>query len=148
MAAEQEKLDLLLHDVRTCCHHLKRISDALHSELGVTASMRSVMEAIVDGGQQTVPQIARTRGVSRQHIQVNVDALLEKELVRLKDNPAHKRSPLIGLTRSGRALFGKIQRREQAVFKGIDDSLSPRSLTTASNLLQSLNGLLAERLPE
>src|SRR6185295_2962392 len=50
------------------------------------------------GGPQTVPALARSRPVSRQHIQTLADAMAAEGLLAFKPNPAHKRSPLVTLT--------------------------------------------------
>lgn len=53
-------------------------------------------------GEQTVPQLAQFRGVSRQHVQVTVNDLVQRGLVEVLDNPRHKRSKLVRLTTRGR----------------------------------------------
>ena len=77
-------------------------------------------------GPQTVPQMARARPVSRQHIQILVNSLLEERRVELVDNPAHKRSNLVRLTRSGKRLVGAMKRRELQLLGqlGIDVAVS------------------------
>ena len=79
-------------------HALKHWSETVHTELDMTSAMRPVLELILIGGPATVPDIARARGVSRQHVQQQVDALLERSLAASQDNPAHKRSSMIALT--------------------------------------------------
>ena len=71
------------------------------------------MESLADAGEQTVPQIARAKGVSRQHIQVNVDTLTKAALVALRDNPGHKRSPFVTMTKLGQSAFKVMRRREK-----------------------------------
>ena len=59
-----------------------------------------------------VPEIAARYQVSRQHIQVTVNALLEDGFLMSRPNPRHKRSPLFALTAVGRELFRKIRLAE------------------------------------
>jgi DNA-binding MarR family transcriptional regulator len=70
-----------------------------------------VLRELDQGGPQTVPQLARTRSVTRQHVQAQVNALAEWGLVELIDNPAHKRSRLVRLTSAGRESVAELERR-------------------------------------
>lgn len=148
MTPEAENLYALIRSVRTCFNRLKALVDEMHRDLGANTSMRAVMEAIVDDGEQTVPEIARRKGVSRQHIQVNVDALLEAGLVTQRDNPAHKRSPLIDLTSEGRRTFKKIQRREAKLLENLAADLPPDAVNTATETLTALNNVLNQLQPK
>jgi DNA-binding MarR family transcriptional regulator len=102
----------LLDEARLLFHALKHWSETVHAELGMTSAMRPVLELILIGGPATVPDIARARGVSRQHVQQQVDALLERSLAARQDNPAHKRSSMIALTDKGRALIQNLRSDE------------------------------------
>ena len=64
-----------------------------------------VLRSLVQEGAQTVPQMAAARPVSRQHCQTIVNGLAEQGLVEFLDNPRHKRSKLVRLTKRGRARF-------------------------------------------
>ena len=50
-------------------------------ELSITAPERAVMEFLLEE-KLTVPEIAAKFDVSRQHIQTNVNSLIEKDLVK------------------------------------------------------------------
>lgn len=146
MTPEAERLDSLIVEVRTAFHRLKAVSDQMHRDLGITAAMRAVMETVADDGPMTVPQIARARGVSRQHIQTSVDSLAATGLVGLKENPAHRRSPLVVLTRRGKSVFREIRRRERAVLEALAGGLPARRITAARATLQTLNARLQPRM--
>jgi DNA-binding MarR family transcriptional regulator len=64
-----------------------------------------VLRSLVQEGPQTVPQMAAARPVSRQHCQTIVNGLAEQGLVEFLDNPRHKRSKLVRLTKRGRTRF-------------------------------------------
>ena len=64
-----------------------------------------VLRTLVLVGPQTVPELARSRPVSRQHCQIIVNSLAEQSLVELVDNPRHKKSRLVRATKKGRARF-------------------------------------------
>ncbi|MGE3191325.1 MAG: MarR family winged helix-turn-helix transcriptional regulator, partial [Vicinamibacterales bacterium] len=98
-------LESLADETRRLFYRLRAASAHAHGGNDVTAGLRGVMQAIADAGAQTVPQMARARLVSRQHIQVLVDELVERKLVELLNNPAHKRSKLVRLSTQGRKVF-------------------------------------------
>ena len=65
--------------------------------------------AMVEEGDHTVSETARTLGLARQSVQRTADLLEADGLVRYVDNPRHRRARLIRLTREGRAVLGRIQ---------------------------------------
>jgi len=67
------------------------------------AGGQEVLEILEAHGDQTVPQIARLRGTSRQNIQILVNKLQQDGCVELANNPAHKRSNLVRATNKGSA---------------------------------------------
>lgn len=64
-----------------------------------------VMRTLSQEGALTVPQMAAARPVSRQHCQTIVNGLAEQGFVEFVDNPRHKRSKLVRLTKRGRSRF-------------------------------------------
>jgi DNA-binding MarR family transcriptional regulator len=76
--------------------------------LGVSVADRAVLEFLYPDALLAVPEIAERYQVSRQHVQVTVNSLLEKGLVVTRKNPRHRRSPHIALNTKGRKLFGVI----------------------------------------
>jgi DNA-binding MarR family transcriptional regulator len=70
-----------------------------------------VLRSLVMDGAQTVPQIANARPVSRQHCQTIVNGLAEQGLVEFADNPRHKKSKLVRVTKKGRARFAAMKTR-------------------------------------
>ena len=60
-----------------------------------------LLHTLVEEGPMTVPDIARSRPVSRQHIQRLADEAVAEGLVEFIDNPAHKRSKLARITKKG-----------------------------------------------
>src|SRR5690348_8726939 len=69
------KAEAITRRIRECCDHLDALEDVLRQDVGVTAAMRAVLEALHERGAQTVPQIARSKKVTRQHIQALADKL-------------------------------------------------------------------------
>ena len=69
---------------------------------GISVADRAVLEFLSGGEPLAVPTIAARYDVSRQHVQVTVNRLRDKGLVRARPNPNHKRSPLIELPLTAR----------------------------------------------
>jgi DNA-binding MarR family transcriptional regulator len=132
----------LFDETRLLFHTLKQWSETLHAELGMTAAMRGVLELILLGGAATVPDMARARGVSRQHIQQQVDALLERGWLERQDNPAHKRSSMIALTDKGRALIQTMRAEELNALSRMQVGVSDNALLEAAQVLSALRTAL------
>ncbi len=77
----------LFEETRLLFHALKQWGETLHDGSGLSAPMRGVLELLLRGSSMTVPDMARARGVSRQHVQQQVDALLGRDLVLRGANP-------------------------------------------------------------
>ncbi len=142
MTPQARRLYAVIGELRSAFHRLGKAADELHAGRAITAAMRAVMEALT-GGERSVPDIARTRSVSRQHIQVIMDSLLTAGLVRAIDNPHHKRSPLFVLSKKGEAAFGEMRKLETVVLERWAAQLPGRELAAAEEVLRALNALLA-----
>lgn len=70
-----------------------------------------VLRTLVKEGPHTVPEMARTRPVSRQHCQTICNALEDQGLVEFVDNPKHKRSKLVRVTKKGRERFEAMKKQ-------------------------------------
>jgi DNA-binding MarR family transcriptional regulator len=137
-------LGLVIRRVRTCFRLLGTVSDQMLAELGLTASLRAVLEHLSEVGEQTVPQIAREKFVRRQSIQALVDQLIELELVRLRENPSHRRSALVSLTRKGAATFNAIREREMALLNSLQRRFNSADLAVSTRALAALSEALRE----
>ena len=111
--------------------------------LGISATDRAVMEFLYPDERLSVPEIADRYSVSRQHVQVTVNQLLESELLQSGVNPRHKRSPLISLTEMGQGLFSQIQKKDaeilQQVFAEVPDEDVQVTRATLKSLLVNLS---------
>lgn len=127
----------LFNETRLLFHALKQWTESVHPEQEITVPMRAVLEHLLLRGAATVPQLARARGVSRQHIQLQVDALLEERLVTRHANPAHRRSHLIGLTDRGRALIQTMRSEELATLSRLQAGVSDHAVSEATQVLRA-----------
>ena len=129
-------LEELSREVRRLFHVLAHEANALHADLEITAAQRGVLETLAEDGPATVPAIARTKGVSRQHIQSLANQLLETGLIAPLENPAHRRSPLLDLTVGGRETFAEIRAVEAERLRDIAWHLRTKDLESGAQLLR------------
>jgi DNA-binding MarR family transcriptional regulator len=137
-------VETLADEVRLHYHALVRLAGALHGALKVSAPMRAVLEFLQAQGPTPVPRIARSRGVSRQHIQTIVNELLDEGLVELRDNPAHRRSCLVALTAVGDAAIAGIRDTERAVLGDAFSDVDTADVRAASQTLRAVGVRIAE----
>lgn len=101
--------------------------DRFAAPLGLTSARWQMLGAIALAGEpMPAPRIAAAMGVTRQGAQKQLDLLVDEGLVDRLPNPAHQRSPLYRLTRSGASVYGRIDRlwaqRARALASGLDDA--------------------------
>lgn len=137
-------LEELIDEVRLLFHALVRSGDRLHAADAVPTGQRAVLEFLARNGPATVPDIARRRRVTRQHIQALVNPLVERGLVEPRPNPAHRRSPLMCLTPDGERTFRRMQQREARVLGRVEGLVGDARLKRAAATLRSVRGALEE----
>ncbi|WP_218157501.1 MarR family winged helix-turn-helix transcriptional regulator [Saccharopolyspora shandongensis] len=106
---------------------------------GLSVGVRTVLELLVrTGTAETVPQIARTLGLSRQFVQRMVNDALEQGFVVLKRNPAHRRSSLVELTEPGQTAIRTVQGSEHEVLGHVDGDLTDAEIATTLRVLRRM----------
>ncbi len=146
MADATEPLTRLVREIRTSFNLLRALAEQLSADLGINPSMRAVLEGLASGEGRTVPDLARERGVSRQHIQTVMNALLEQGLVRAVENPGHKRSVFYRLTRGGAEAFARVRAREAGPLAALAGALPEAEIDQARALIARLNGELESQV--
>ena len=135
-------LDELFDATTALFHRLRVVAAEVHGEGELTAGRRGILRDLDRRGAQTVPQMARRRPVSRQHVQMLVNGLREDGLVEKTDNPAHRRSHLLRLTPRGRAAVDAMRRREARLLAAAPVEWSERDLARAARVLRGLREFL------
>jgi DNA-binding MarR family transcriptional regulator len=138
-------IDELLDQVRLLWHVTVQVGERLHEGEAVTLGMRAVLEFLEANGPRAVPEIARNRHVTRQHIQVLVNGLLELRLASLDENPAHRRSSLVRLTPEGQKAIARMRKRERRFLDGLELRAKPDELRRAAVVLKSVREALGGR---
>jgi DNA-binding MarR family transcriptional regulator len=123
---------------------LRAVMEDIHGHSEISGSMRGVLRDLTANGPLTVPQLARRRPVSRQHIQAIVNELLRADLVELAENPRHKRSRIVKMTPAGEKAMREILERERAVLDEIDLPVSESELGHAQDVLRRLRQMMED----
>lgn len=137
-----EALEGLFDEVRLGLHRIVQVTEALHADEPVSLGMRAVLEFLSRNGDASVPQIARSRHVTRQHVQSLVNALADLSLVALRDNPAHRRSPLVALTTDGERAMRRLRNAERRAFGGLRIDATNADLEAATRTLRAVRSAL------
>ncbi len=137
-----QELQTLFSETASLFHCLQATADAVHRKGSLTAGLRGVLFGLAQQGPQTVPQMARLRPTSRQHIQVLVNRLQNLGLVLVEDNPNHRRSKLVGLTAKGERTVAIIRDRETNLLALADVRVSAGEITSAVETLRSVRTVL------
>jgi DNA-binding MarR family transcriptional regulator len=128
--------------IRRIFRGMAAAADRYLEESGLSAADRAVMEFLYPDDMLSVPDIARRYQVSRQHVQVTVNGLLQRGLLRSVSNPKHKRSRLIRLSELGRECFAEIRRNEAAAVDGLFAGIADEEITATHQTLQTLHANL------
>ncbi len=123
---------------------LRSVAEALHGDGGLSGGRRDVLRELKRRGPQTVPQLARSRAVTRQHVQALVNPLEEQGHVEFIDNPAHRRSRLVGLTGSGEEYLDEMQRRESGLLSALNVGASTERVDRAVQVVRLVRKALAD----
>jgi DNA-binding MarR family transcriptional regulator len=90
-------------------------------------------------GPLTVPQIAQMRPTSRQRMQRLADELAAEGLVEFVDNPRHRRSKLVRLTREGRARYRELSARLLGIASTMGADLSEAEIRKSTEIVRRLS---------
>jgi DNA-binding MarR family transcriptional regulator len=150
-SAQFAAIETLVDEVVSLFHLMSALTEQLHGsdaqEHGeLTAGLRGVLRGLDRRGPQTVPQMARERNCSRQHIQLLVNQLEAEDLVELTENIAHKRSRLVRLTSRGKAYLEAMYHREAAFFSTLNLTIPDESLGATTAVLDALHEALQSAL--
>lgn len=138
----QMPLYRLITEIRRAFNELASVSESVTTPLGLTAAERAVLEHVLVEGAATVPDIARQKSVSRQHIQKLSDSLVGKGLARFRENPTHKRSQLIEATEEGAERFRTLSQIEGEFLESVAPKLAKNDLEAAIDSIRSLRAAL------
>jgi DNA-binding MarR family transcriptional regulator len=124
--------------IRRLFRAMAQLADGYLQARGLAAADRAVLEFLYPDEALSVPEIATRYQVSRQHIQVTVNALLEDGFLMSRPNPRHKRSPLFALTAVGRELFRKIRLAESELLDKLFADIPTEDIECTRRTLEAM----------
>lgn len=119
---------------------VRYVADHIHTTGGRSETARGVLRGLVRYGPRTVPQLAHTRSVTRQHTQEVVNTLVADGYVELVANPDHKRSRLVRATRRGVAAVAVLDDADARTMAAVGEELaaSRADLAAAVRVLRAV----------
>lgn len=119
---------------------VRYVADQIHTTGGRSETARGVLRGLVRYGARTVPQLAFTRSVTRQHTQEVVDGLIADGLARRVPNPAHARSWLIEPTPRGEAAVAALDAEDARTITAVSARIriTRADLATTIRVLREL----------
>lgn len=140
-----DALLVLFDETVALFHRLSAEAEKIHQRGSLSAALRGILRGLLKHSPQTVPNMARMRPVSRQHVQELVNRLHEAGLVEFVENPNHKRSQLVALTQKGLRETGRMAQRERRLLAAFDSGLPVRKIEQATETMQEIRGALESR---
>ncbi len=131
----------VLEEARLLGVRLRERQDEVARACGQSRAAWQVLEA-AQGGGESVAQLARKLGQSRQGVQRVADGLVDKALATYESNPNHRRSPLLRLNERGRSVVRTLQREAASRAPDVEQDLEPEDLETALYVLRALREAL------
>jgi DNA-binding MarR family transcriptional regulator len=131
--------DLML-EVAQCFFRIRALGQKTGLITGWGGGAFGFMRSLALLGPLTVPQIAQTRPTSRQRMQRLADELEAVGLVEFIDNPKHRRSKLVRLTRKGDARYRELEARFLAIASTMGVGLSEGDIRRTTEIVRQLSG--------
>ena len=113
--------------------------DKITSDHGLSSARWKILGAIARSEALiTVPQIARSMGLTRQAVQRLVEAMLTDGLLDLLTNPNHKRAKLVVLSDKGKKIYSAIMEDQIPWANNSGALLDKKDLETTLSTLKKL----------
>ena len=142
-AKPQSLVPIIVADIYELAGRMRDYGEAIARTMGQTQARWQVMSA-ASAQPHTVPQIARTLGVTRQNVQRIADLLVAEELARYQDNPDHRTSPHLVLTGRGRAALDRLTKAASGYHARLARKLPSPEIAVLQRSLRRLLEALAE----
>ncbi len=134
----ESAFNLLINETAALFHRLKIVAEEVHHHGEMSGGLRSILRSLNKVGELTVPQMARERAVSRQHVQMLVNQLADKGYVEFIENPAHKRSAFVRLTPQGKSAVETMDRREEKLLSKSNVRATEKEMLEAAEVLRQV----------
>ena len=142
-AKPQSLVPIIVADIYELAGRLREYGEAIARTVGQTQARWQVM-SVASGRPHSVPQIARVLGVTRQNVQRIADLLVAEGSAQYQDNPDHRASPHLVLTRRGRATLDQLGKAASGYHARVARKLSPSDVVSLQRGLRRLLEALEE----
>jgi DNA-binding MarR family transcriptional regulator len=144
--AKAEAVAELLLDIAECFFRIRAAGQKTGLITSWGGGAFGFMRSLAMLGPLTVPQIAEMRPTSRQRMQRLADELAADGLVEFIDNPKHRRSKLVQLTRKGAARYREMSARFLAMASTLGGELSEAEIRKTTAVVRQLSADVTARL--
>jgi DNA-binding MarR family transcriptional regulator len=142
-AKAEKQVPIVVADIYELAGRLREHGEAIAATVGQTQARWQVLSA-ASGRPQTVPQIARVLGVTRQNVQRIADLLVAEDAAEYRDNPDHRASPHLILTKSGRTALERITQAAAGYHAALTQTLSASEVASLQRGLRRLLDAVAD----
>jgi DNA-binding MarR family transcriptional regulator len=129
----------LLLEVAQCFFRIRAVGQKTGLITSWGGGSFGFMRSLALLGPLTVPQIAELRPTSRQRMQRLADELEADGLVEFIDNPKHRRSKLVRLTRKGDARYRDLNARFLSIASATGLALSEADIRKTTEIVRQLS---------
>jgi DNA-binding MarR family transcriptional regulator len=130
--------DLML-EVAQCFFRIRAIGQKTGLITSWGGGAFGFMRSLALLGPLTVPQIAQMRPTSRQRMQRLADELAAEGMVTFIDNPKHRRSKLVQLTRKGDARYRELSARFLVIASTLAVDVSETDVRKTTKIVRQLS---------
>jgi DNA-binding MarR family transcriptional regulator len=148
LLSPRQQLEAFLQDVSSLAIRLRTTGTTDPHADQLPGPTLAVLDLLKREGPVTVPGIARARRTSRQNIQVIVNRLRQEGLVRLGENPAHKRSELVFLADQGAAKLDSVSQDRDQFLDQLLGKVTVEALLSASEVISRLQEAIVGAQPK
>ncbi len=138
-AGKGEAIAELMLEVAQCFFRLRAVGQRTGLITSWGGGAFGFMRSLALLGPLTVPQIAQMRPTSRQRMQRLADELAAEGLVEFIDNPRHRRSELVRLTRKGNTRYREMGARFLAIASTMGAGLSEADIRKTTETVRQLS---------
>jgi DNA-binding MarR family transcriptional regulator len=130
-------IPLIVADIYELAGLLRARGDRIAAAIGQSQARWQVLSA-ASGQPMSVPQIARRLGLTRQAVQRVADLLVGEGLAAYADNPDHKASPHLVLTKTGQDTLARLARQARTGHEALAAKLVSTDLAALRSDLRVL----------
>ncbi|MCB2194058.1 MAG: MarR family transcriptional regulator [Deltaproteobacteria bacterium] len=142
--ASGRELHEFFHEVFHLQAMLSQIVDAVHERAGMRTPQIRLAETLEAGGKITVPEAAARLEVSRQFVQTLCNEMVDLGWLAFSENPRHKRSKLVSLSKRGREKLNQAKRIEAEIIEQGEPPVHSKAVRDATSLAVTLRQWLQE----